>query len=77
MLHLWKDGVPEELVPNVIIHSNVHEGIANLSITEVLVVLLEDEGIILTIIGALKGSVDLVEYVVMHIVEIIVTSFVD
>ena len=77
MLHSWKDDVPEEIVPNVIIHCNIHEGIADLGITEVIVVLLEDESIILTIIGALKGSVDLMEYVVVHIIEIIVTSLVD
>ena len=76
-LHFWKDDVPEVIVPNVIIHCNIHESIADLGVTEVFVILLEDEGVILAIIGALQSSVDLMENVVVHIIEIIVSSLVD
>ena len=53
-------------------NSDVIERIADLEISQMLRVLLENEGVIFAIVAALQSGVDLVENMVWHIVKVIV-----
>ena len=69
-----EDYVPEWGVPLEVCQGNIVESIANLEISEVFWILFKYEGIILNIMATHKCSIGFMEDMVVHIVEVIITS---
>ena len=77
LLYSGQDDVPELRSYGKLVSSDVLKCVANLEISEVLRVFLEYEGVVWDIMARLKSSINLMENVTWHIVEIIVASLVD
>ena len=74
LLDARKNDVPELGRLGQVIECDVIKGVANLSVSQILGVLLENESVILAVVAGLHGGVDLVEDVVGNVVKIVVAA---
>ena len=54
--------------------SDLLKSVANLIVSEILAILLEDEGVVGNVVATLEGSVDLMEGDIVHILNIFVAT---
>ena len=69
-----KNGLPEFRGLIKLVQSNIIECIADLGISQMLRVLIEYISVIVTVVTHLESSVDLVEDVVRHVIEVVIAS---
>ena len=74
LLNSWKNNIPELFSPGHVVNCNILKRISDLEVSQVLGVLVEDKSVVSAVVAGLKGSIDLMEDVIRHIVEVVVTS---
>ena len=77
LLHSWEDHVPELRGSLDFVEGDLHESVSNLVVGQVLRVSLENVGVRLHLLSMHHSSIDSMEDVVGHVVEVVVSSLVD